>query len=85
MIFDMCWRRRDNKFKQDKVGMYPISSLANPYNFAAYMLCRSYGLPDNSKFSINWILLIEPCVNSHIMNWTTILSGNLVKAITEYR
>ncbi|MDW3502836.1 hypothetical protein NQ272_27150, partial [Escherichia coli] len=37
------WRRRNNKFKQDKVGIYPIASLANPYNFEASMLCRLYG------------------------------------------
>jgi len=78
------WRRRDNKFKQDKVGMYPISSLANPYNFAASMLSSLYGLPENSKFLINWVPLIEACVNSHIMNWATILFENLAKAITEY-
>lgn len=78
------WRRRDNKFKQDKAGMYPIAFLANPYNFAASILCRLYGLLDNSKFSINWVLLIESCVNSHIMKWATILSNNLAKVIIEY-
>jgi len=78
------WRRRDNKFKQDKEGMYPIASFTNPYNFAASMLCRLYGLSDNSKFSINWVPLIEACVNSHIMNWATILSKNFAKTIFEY-
>lgn len=78
------WRRRDNKFKQDKVSMYPIASLDNPYSFAASMLCRLYGLHDNSKFFINWFHLINVCVNSHIMNWATIMSKNLAKAIIEY-
>ena len=79
------WRKMDNKFKHDKSGMYPIASLANPYNFAASMLCRLYGLPDNTKFSINWVPLIDSCVNSHIMNWETIFFENLAKAINEYR
>lgn len=65
--------------------MYPIASLVNPYNFEAVMLCRLYGLPDNIKFSIDWLPLIDSCVNSHIMNWATILSENLAKAINEYR
>ena len=79
------WRVLDNKFKFDKSGMHAIASLANPYNYAAAMLCRLYGLPNNSKFSIEWIPLIDACVNSHIMNWATILSDNLDTIITEYQ
>ena len=79
------WRKLDNKFKYEKTRVYPIASLANLYNFAAAMLCRLYDLVDNTKFSINWLPLIDSCVNSHIMNWATILSENLVKAINEYR
>ena len=79
------WRKLDNKFKHEKSGMYPIASLANPYNFSAATLCRFYGLPDNTKFSINWLPLIDSYVNSHIMNWATILSKNIAKVINEYR
>jgi len=78
------WRVLDNKFKYDKSSMYDIASLANPYNYAATMLCRLYGPPNNTKFSIEWIPLIDPCVNSHIMNWPSILSDNLDTTITEY-
>lgn len=46
------WRVLDNKFKYDKSGMYVIASLENPYNYAAVVLCRLYGLPNNTKFSI---------------------------------
>ena len=74
----------DNKFKYDKLGMYAITSLANPYNYAATMLYRLYGLPNNTKFSIEWIPLIDACVNSYIMNWPSILSNNLATTITEY-
>ena len=35
--------------------------------------------------SIEWIPLINACVNSHNMNWATILSNNLATIITEYR
>ena len=65
--------------------MYAIISLANPYNYATTMLCRLYGLPNNTKFSIEWIPLIDSYVNSHIMNWPSILSDNLATTITEYR
>lgn len=79
------WRVLENKFKFDKIGMYPIASLENPYNYATAMLCRLYGLPNNAKFFIEWIPLIDAYVNSHIMNWVTILSDNLATVITEYR
>lgn len=62
------WKVLENKFKFDKMGMYHVASLANPYNYASAMLCKLYGLPNNDKFSIEWILLIDACVNSHIMN-----------------
>ena len=79
------WRVLKNKFKFDKMGMYPIASLENPYNYAAAMLCRLYRLPNNAKFSIEWISLTDACVNSHIMNWATILSDSLAIVITKYR
>jgi len=79
------WRVLDNIFKFGKSSMYVIASLENPYNYAAAMLCRLYGLPNNSKISIEWVPLIDVCVNSHIMNWATILSNNLSTIITEYR
>ena len=49
------------------------------------MLCRLDGLPNNTKFSIEWVPLIDAYVNSHIMNWATILSDNLATTIFEYR
>ena len=65
--------------------MYAIASFTKPYNYAAAMLCRLYGLPNNTKFSIEWIPLIDACVSSHIMNWPSILSDNLATTITKYR
>lgn len=75
----------DNKFKYDKSGMYARASLENPYNYATTMLCRLYGLPNNTKFSIEWIPLIDVCANSYIMNWPSILSDNSTTSIIEYR
>lgn len=49
------------------------------------MLCILYGLPNNTKFSIEWIPLIDACVNSYTMNWPSILSDNLATSITECR
>jgi len=80
-----AWSVLDIIFKFEKSGMYAIVSFENPYNYAAAMLCRLYGLPNNSKFSIEWIPLVDVCINSHIMNWATILSDNLVTIITKYR
>jgi len=74
----------EKKFKYDKMSMYLVDSLENPYNYATSMLCRLYGLPNNTKFSIEWIPLINASVNSHIMNWHTILFDNPATAISEY-
>ena len=79
------WGVLENKFKYDKTGMYPIAFVENPHNYAASMLCRLYGMPKNTKISIEWIPLINACLNSHIMNWATILSSNLATVISEYR
>ena len=46
------WRVLDNKLKYEKLSMYAIASFANPYNYATTMLCRLYGLPNSTKFSI---------------------------------
>lgn len=79
------WMVLDNKFKYDKSSMYVIASLENPYNYASTMLCRLYGLPNNTKFSIKWIPWIDACVNFNIMNWHSILYDNLATTITEYQ
>lgn len=65
--------------------MYPISPLSAPYKFAAAMLCRLFGKVDTTKFSIEWVPLIDAIVNAMIMNWITILSDNLAMAIREYQ
>jgi len=77
------WRVLEKKFKYDKMSLYLVDSLENPYNYATSMLCRLYGLPNNTKFSIEWIPLINASVNSHIMNWPTILSDNPAIAVSE--
>lgn len=49
------------------------------------MLCRLFGRPNSTKFSLEWLPLIEATVNATIMNWAQILFDNLAKAIMEYR
>jgi len=74
----------DKKLNYGKLGMYAIASLGNTYNYAATMLCRLYGLQNNTKFSIEWIPLIDFFVNSYTMNWPSILSDKLATSISEY-
>jgi len=64
--------------------MNPIASLVNPHNYEASMLCILYGMPNNTKFSIEWIPLIDACITAHIMNWATILFDNVVMAIYKH-
>lgn len=79
------WRLGSDKFKWEKYGMYPISSLSTPHNFVAVMIFRLFGKADSTKFSIEWVPLIVVVVNAIIMNWIHILSDNLAMDIKEYR
>ena len=49
------------------------------------MLSRLYAKLDITRFSVDWIPLIDTIVNSLILNWGNILSDNLAKHIMEYR
>jgi len=53
--------------------------------FAVAMLCRMFGKLDNTKFSPEWLSLIDATVNLTIMNWAQILFDNLAKAIIDYK
>ena len=64
--------------------MYPISQIPSSYFYAVGMLCRFFSKPDATRFSIDWVPLIDTIVNSLIMNWENILSDSLAKHITEY-
>ena len=78
------WKVDQCKLKWDKLGMYPIAQLPSPHCFVAVMLCRFFSRLDTTKFSIEWVPLIDAVVNSSIMNWENILSNNLAKTIMEY-
>lgn len=65
--------------------MYPIAFLSAPHNFIAAMMCRLFGKANSTKFSIEWIPLIDAVVNAMSMNQSQILSDNLVIANGEYR
>lgn len=48
--------------------MYLIASLFAPYNFVAAMMRRLFGKDDSTKFSLEWLPLIDAMVNATIMN-----------------
>ncbi|MCY6525047.1 hypothetical protein, partial [Actinobacillus pleuropneumoniae] len=75
----------EEKIKKDKNGMYTTASICPPYSCVAAMLCQLFGRPDSTKFSLDWLSLIEAVVNATIMNWPQILSDNLTKTIIKYR
>ena len=65
--------------------MYTTWSVYPSHSFAAAMLCRLFGRPNSTKFSAEWLSLIDAVVNAIVMNWAQILSHNLARTIMEYR
>lgn len=45
------------------------------------MLSRLYAKPDTTRFSVDWVPLIDAIVNSLILNWANILSDNLARVM----
>ena len=56
--------------------MYATGSLCSIFCFATTMLCRLFGKPDITKFSLEQLPLEDVAINATIMNWTQILSDN---------
>lgn len=79
------WSINEEKIKKDKNGMYTTSYVCLPHSFAVAMLCRLFGKPDRTKFSPEWLSLIDATINTTVMNRAQILSDNLAKTIIEYR
>ena len=75
----------EGKIKKDKNDMYTTASIFPPHSFATTMLCRLFGKLDSTKFSPEWLPLIDAAVNTTVMNWAQILSDNLARTIMEYR
>lgn len=65
--------------------MYSIVPISPPRSFAAAILYRIFGKPDSTKFSPQWMPLIDAAVNKTIMIWAQIFSDNLAGMIMEYR
>ena len=65
--------------------MYSASSISPHHSFAMAMLCRLFDKPNSTKFSPEWLPLIDAAINTTIMNWAQILSENLARTIMEYR
>lgn len=66
------------------MGMYYMTSISLTYNFATTMLCRLFGKPDSTKFSQEWMSLIDAALNATIISWAQIFSDNFVKDIMAY-
>lgn len=79
------WRFNSNKHKHEKSGMYTITPLVAPYSYIAAMMCRIFGYADTTRFSVEWVPLIDVTVNYFTMDWGTIFSNNLALQILEYR
>lgn len=60
-------------------------SISPPHNFTIAMIFRFFGKPDSTKFSPEWLLLIDATINAIIMNWSQVLPDYLAKTIIEYR
>ena len=49
------------------------------------MVCRLFGSPDFTRFSIEMVLLIGSEIKSFIINWETVLSDKMASQILYYR
>ena len=79
------WINDTNQHKSDDKGMYSIASLKIPYSQIAVMLCHIFRSVNTSNFKENRAPLIEEASYGYILNWTTIISDNLIRFITIYR
>jgi hypothetical protein len=82
---ELCpkWYKPDKQFKHRPKGGYPTISLRRPYQYMVSMLCRLYGEPDASHFSLSYMPLIYYCADKGLsFNWDDILSTNLTVALT---
>ena len=65
--------------------MYSTASLVSPYYYVAAMMCRLFGSPNTSKFSIEWVPLMQATSESYIIDWGTIFSNNIASQVLYYR
>ena len=79
-----AWIENESKIKQDKMGMYSMTTISPPYSFEAAMLCGLFGKPDSTKFSQEWMSLIDAALNATLINWAQIFFDNFVKDIMAY-
>lgn len=79
------WKYDQGKLKWKKLGMYPIEQLPSPYCYGNGMLCIFFPKQDTTRFSIDWVPLIDAIFNSSIMNWESIFSDNFARNIMDYR
>ena len=61
------WRNNPNKHKNDDKGMYSTNSLVSTYYYIFAMMSRIFSQPDTTKFSVEWVPLMEAFTNYYIM------------------
>jgi hypothetical protein len=77
------WYRVDKKFKYRPKSRYPMTNLRRPYQYLVAMLCRLYGEPDTTQFSLSYMPLIYFCADVGVsFNWEDILSENITVSIS---
>jgi hypothetical protein len=77
------WYKADKQSKHRPKGGYPTTALRRPYQYMVAMLCKIYGEPDASQFSLSYMPLIYYCADEGFsFNWDDILSAKLKNAIT---
>ena len=79
------WRHDPNKHTYDDKAMYSISSIIGLHCYISSMMCRLFGYPNITKFSVEWVPLIDVVSYSYIMDWATIPSNNISAQILAYR
>jgi hypothetical protein len=77
------WYRVDKKFKYRPRTQYLVTNLRRPYQYLVAILCKLYGEPNATQFSLKFIPLIYFCTDVGIsFNWVDILSKNITSSIS---
>ena len=72
------WWEEPKKFKIKKDLEYQVAGLIKVYKLVAVMLCRMYGRPDATTFSVSWLPLMHfITIYGTRFNWSNLLIAAL--------
>ena len=75
-----------SKFSQSSEDLYPVTWFKEPYSLLAAMLCRLYGLPNCSVFTVEWAPIAHHVLaTNNSFLWESILSLELKNSIQDYQ